>query len=289
MTERTQDESGRVIASGSRIDCFCPHCSQSLVAGEHLRLRVQNARGEHGELSLSPYLNVFESSSTLEAADGEEAADVACPNCERTLRHEKRLCEVCGSGAAMFRVSVANHSTDFFICLRKSCHWHGISEADRSRLILEAEGFHQPDGDRQLIQSGTRLRCACPHCRELLGDGTDMVVEVKDQAGHEGTLTLSPYLNVFNTRCTLVMQPREELGEMACPRCKHTLLESDARCALCGAGAARFLVQTSRGDVSFFICARRQCHWHGLDDEARRNLQLEPGEGSWRPPSASGL
>lgn len=284
MAESTQKQGGKVIRSGSRIDCFCPHCSQSLVDNEHLRLRVQNLRGDRGELSLSPYLNVFESSSTLEAADGEEAADVACPNCDRTLKEAQRTCEVCGSRAARFRVRIEAYETDFFICLRKSCHWHGITEADRSRLILEAEGFHQPDGARELIRSGTRLRCACPHCSAELANDDDIVVQVKDKAGQQGTLTLASSLNVFNTRCTLPMQPREELGDMLCPHCKTSLLEPEARCVLCGARAARFLVKTSRGHVSFYICVRRQCHWHGLDDESRRALELEPGEGSWRPP-----
>jgi ssDNA-binding Zn-finger/Zn-ribbon topoisomerase 1 len=259
------------------------------VEGDLLCLKVQNAKGERGLLSLSPYLNVFEISSTVETAEGEEMADVACPQCERTLKLQDGTCEACGSRAARFQVRIEAHTTTFYICLRKSCHWHGISEADRSRLILEAEGFHQPDGERELIQSGTKLQCVCPHCQQELTKGEEMIVDVSDQAGNQGTLSLSPFLNVFKTRCTLKMQPREELAAMNCPSCKKSLMVDDAQCVLCGASAARFQVKTARGDVSFFICVRRQCHWHGLDDEARGKLELERVSGSWRPPGPIGV
>lgn len=288
MSDSSQKQGSKVIRSGARIDCFCPHCSESLVEGERLRLTVQNAKGEKGELTLSPYLNVFESSNTLETAAGEVIADACCPHCARSLRLQDRACEVCGSHAARFQVRIESHTTDFYICLRNNCHWHGISEADRSRLILEAEGFHQPDGAKELIQSGAKLQCACPHCSAELVKGDELLVDVQDKAGNAGVLSLSPYLNVFNTRCTLTLPPREELGGMSCPHCKQALIVDQAQCVLCGAKAARFQVKTSRGDVSFFICVRRQCHWHGLDDEARNKIELERVSGSWVPPAPMG-
>ena len=191
-----------------------------------------------------------------------------------TLKLAGQVCEVCGSRAARFLIEIEGHKTDFFICLRKSCHWHGISEADRSRLILEAEGFHHPDGDRELIRAAPSFIADVLIAMTSWRRTTSWWWRSRTRQDAWVRSRSAPIWNVFKTRCSLEMQPREELGDMACPHCKKSLLVPDARCELCGAKAARFHVRTSRGDVSFFICARRQCHWHGLDDEARRQVEL---------------
>ncbi len=275
MNQSSPAQSGKVIPSGSRLECFCPHCASSLVEGEHLRLEMLNGRGERGTLLLSPFLNVFDSSSTLQEGKGEEAQDLFCPHCRASLKDMARRCEACGSAAARFHAEIDDERIDFFICLRKDCHWHGISEKARSRLILEAEGFHDPVNSRQLIRSGTRLHCACPHCQQEISKGDDLTVAIRTVGGHDGVLTLSPHLNNFRAECSIETESREELATMSCPLCGHELISDERHCELCGARAARFEVRTSRGNVSFYICLRRQCHWHGLDDEARARLELE--------------
>lgn len=275
MNESAQEQAGKVIPSGSRLECYCPHCSHSLVDGDKLLLELQNRTGESGALHLSPFLNVFDSTSTLAEQEGEEAKDLCCPHCHGSLKDTARRCEQCGSNAARFHVAIDDERIDFFICMRKNCHWHGISEKARSRLILESAGFHDPVDVKQLIRSGTRLHCACPNCQGELTRGDDLVLAIKDSGGNTGTLTLSPLLNNFRAECTLPMGVREELADMMCPKCNGSIMSEEHHCELCGARAGRFLVRTSRGDVAFFICARRQCHWHGLDDAARNRLELE--------------
>ena len=102
MNQSSPAQSGKVIPSGSRLECFCPHCASSLVEGEHLRLEMLNGRGERGTLLLSPFLNVFDSSSTLQEGKGEEAQDLFCPHCRASLKDMARRCEACGSAAARF-------------------------------------------------------------------------------------------------------------------------------------------------------------------------------------------
>jgi hypothetical protein len=266
-----------VLRTGTALECFCPSCGETLVEGEHLKLNVERASGERGLLRLSPFLNVFECSSTIGLPEGEEVADLVCPRCGRTLKVPHRACGDCGSGAARLHVRVESERVDFFICMRKSCHWHGISEAVRSRLILETAGFRDPINETELIQTGTRLQCHCPHCKGSLVSGEDIVVAIEDTHGNGGTLQLSPYLNVFRAECSLPLARGEEVAEMKCRACNASLMSATRRCQLCGARSARFRVKTAYHDVDFHICARRMCHWHGLDDESRRRVRLDGG------------
>lgn len=252
-----------IIKSGTRLQCFCPHCSQSLLEGDHLEFDVQGEGGQWGVLRLSPFLNTFESESTVWVHEGQEAADLRCRRCGHTLKDESR-CEECHSQAARLHVLLDAGATDFFICLRRGCHWHGVSPALRSRIMLEATGFHHPDRP-EMIGAGTKLQLLCPSCRAELVQGDDLLVHVRSPQGHSGELVLSPYLNDFRSRCTLEVPKGAELADMLCPHCDHSLMRSEDRCVLCGARAGSFVVLTSAGDAHFLICLRRQCHWHRLD------------------------
>lgn len=229
---------------------------------------------ESGKLQLSPLLNDFACTSTIELTDGQAVKDLRCSSCRRSLGEADVRCELCNSRAARFLVEVDGEHVDFFICMRKGCHWHDISQAARSRMILEAVGFHQRD--KQLIQSGSRLDCSCPRCGQDLVEGDDLVVILVGPGGQTGKLLLSPYLNDFRNACDVDLPKNAVADDLLCPHCVQTLVDEERRCNLCGAPAARFAVRIEDGYARIFVCIRRQCHWHHLDDDARA-WTLEPG------------
>lgn len=266
----------KLLKSGTPLDCTCPHCQTSLIDGDQIVLRVEREDQESGTLQLNPQLNVFECNSTIDLADGVEVADLSCSSCGGSLRESETTCGECGSHAARFVVVVDGEPSDFFICLRKGCHWHDISQAARSRLILEAVGYHRADRPRELIQSGTKLECSCPFCLHVFTQDDDLVLTIRSPSGEWGELSLSPILNDFRSSATIELDKGATAQDLACPSCAASLLVPDHPCRLCGAPTAKFHVKTSKGPVGFFACSRRQCQWHGLD-QAREDLDLEPG------------
>lgn len=126
-------------SAGPLLHCSCPHCHASLHEGELLTLLVQRADGARGRLSLSPFLNDFASASSIELPDGEEVSGLFCPACGHSLREEQK-CGECGAHVARIRVRVEPDAFDFFLCLRKSCFWHGVSDEARLRMMADIIG-----------------------------------------------------------------------------------------------------------------------------------------------------
>jgi predicted amidophosphoribosyltransferase len=269
MNQPPVPEREKLLTTGTSMTCFCPHCHASLVQGAHVVLEVERGDQESGRLQLSPLLNVFDCSSTIELAEGVEVADLRCAGCKQTLGEAEVRCGLCHSRAARFLVEVDGEEVDFYICMRKGCHWHDVSRVARSRLILEAVGFRRPDRPAELIQSGTRLQCVCPACDHDLVDGENLIVHIRNDEGDLGVLELSPYLNDFRSASTLELAKGSIAKELLCPHCGASLRDEERRCNLCAAPSALFKVRTSGGDARIYVCMRRKCHWHHLDDEAR--------------------
>ncbi len=130
-------------ASGPLLHCFCPHCHVSLHEGDLLNLLIQRADGTRGRLNLSPFLNNFASASSIALSDGEEVSGLFCPECGHSLR-EDQTCGECGAHLARIQVRVEPDAFDFFICLRKSCFWHGVSDDARLRMMEDITGASSP-------------------------------------------------------------------------------------------------------------------------------------------------
>ncbi|HNS99771.1 MAG TPA: hypothetical protein PKL73_22615 [Polyangiaceae bacterium] len=264
-----------VLETGTPMVCLCPHCRASLVQGEHVLLEVERHDQQSGHLRLSPRLNVFDSTSTIELVEGVEVADLRCADCKTTLGDSQRRCTLCGSRVARLWINIDGQDVDFYICMRKGCRWHAISQAARSRLILQTAGFHKPDRPSELIQSGTKLDCSCPYCDHDLVQGDDLVVRITNAPQEVGTLILSPYLNDFRASSSIPAEKGVVAEDFACPFCLRSLKDPHRRCNLCAASTAVFNVRTSAGSAHIYVCMRRQCHWHYLDDE-QRAWALEP-------------
>jgi uncharacterized OB-fold protein len=63
--------------------------------------------------------------------------DLVCPHCDHTLIVPDKNCEKCGSPVARISVSARVKLIDFYICTKKGCRWHGLSENDLYEIRLE--------------------------------------------------------------------------------------------------------------------------------------------------------
>lgn len=136
---KRKDPAAKTPSSGTLLRCYCPHCRASLHEGDSLQLLVQRTDGTRGRLSLSPFLNDFASHSSIELPDGEEVSGLFCPSCGHALREDQQ-CSECGAHIARIQVRVDPDAFDFFICLRKSCFWHGVSDDARLRMMQDITG-----------------------------------------------------------------------------------------------------------------------------------------------------
>lgn len=272
---RRRETDKKIIKTGTFLPCYCPLCSHSLNENEQIVLEVSRPTGQRGKIRLSPYLNVFESSSTIYIPDGEAVVDIYCPHCQQSLKEEGKLCDVCGSSIGHFSIRPFHRDIDFYICLKRNCHWHGIGPDAQQEMELEISGFKDPKDQRELIRTGTKLQCFCPSCSADLVQGEDLSVIAKDKEGRLASLKLSPYLNVFTSECSLYIPPGEEVADMLCPKCGESFWRDERFCNLCGSKAAKIKVKVSSFDVDFFVCMRKQCHWHGLSEKDCRKIILD--------------
>lgn len=135
IVEKKKDERAEIIESGSFLQSYCPHCRKSLIENDLLKLKIIN--GEEGYLLLSPYLNSFTSKSTIYLPEDKPVTDIKCFHCNTSLVEKEKGCGKCGSRTAKINVSASSKLIDFYICTKKGCRWHGLSEEDLYSIKLE--------------------------------------------------------------------------------------------------------------------------------------------------------
>ncbi|MEI7483178.1 MAG: hypothetical protein WCK13_00560 [Ignavibacteriota bacterium] len=131
------NEDLEILETGTFLHAYCPHCRKSLIESDMLKLKLVNEQNEEGYVLLSPYLNVFSSKSTLFLAEGKPVGDLRCFHCDHTLMVDDRKCEVCESPVGAVSISARSKLIDFFLCSKKGCRWHGLSEEDLSDIKLD--------------------------------------------------------------------------------------------------------------------------------------------------------
>ena len=270
-----EEKDKQIISTGTYLPCFCPHCLKSLNEDNQIVFEVARPTGQRAKIRLSPYLNVFETSSTVYIPDGEEVEDLFCPHCRQSLKVPTELCEGCGSAVGHFLIRPFQKDIDFYICLKKNCHWHGIDPDARQEMELEISGFKDPADQQELLKKGTKLQSFCPTCNAGLVQNDDLTMMIEDKEGHIGPLKLSPFLNVFKSECSLFIPPGEEVADMLCPECGESFWLDDKQCGLCGSKAAKIKIKVSSFDVDFYICMRKKCNWHGLSEKDCQRIILD--------------
>ncbi len=133
--KKAVDENQEIIESGTFLQSYCPHCRKSLIENNMLKLKIIN--GEEGFLLLSPYLNSFTSKSTIYLPEDKAVSDVKCYHCDTSLVEKEKNCGKCNSPIAKINVSASTKLIDFYMCTKKGCRWHGLSEDDLYNIKLE--------------------------------------------------------------------------------------------------------------------------------------------------------
>lgn len=131
------EEDKEIIKTGSFLSTYCPHCRKSLIEDRMIKLKVENEFGEMGFLLLSPYLNVFTHKSTVKLPEKHPIKSIRCFHCDEQLFVHDKHCPVCNSEIARIQVAAMTKMIDFYICSKKGCTWHGLSDEDIQSIVLE--------------------------------------------------------------------------------------------------------------------------------------------------------
>lgn len=137
LKEPEIDEHMEILETGTFLHSYCPHCKRSLIDEDMLKLKIVNEKNELGYIMVSPFLNVFSSKSTIFLAEGKPVGDLRCYHCDKSLMMTEKKCSICGSQVARISISARSKLIDFYICSKKGCRWHGLSEDDINEIKLE--------------------------------------------------------------------------------------------------------------------------------------------------------
>ena len=135
--EKPFDENLEILETGTFLQAYCPYCRKSLLESGMLKLKLVNDKDEEGFVLLSPYLNVFSTKSTIFLAEGKPVGDLRCFHCDHSLMVDDKKCEICESPVGKISISARSKLIDFFLCSKKGCRWHGLSEEDLSDIKLD--------------------------------------------------------------------------------------------------------------------------------------------------------
>jgi len=167
------------------LSTYCPYCHNSfnVKQKDHDVIAFKaNYHGQDMDLLLSPYLDVFESESSVVVETDDKLDDLFCPHCKKSIIDPNRSCEECGTAVAQVIISAYSKLIPFFICLKYGCQWHGLSKADQRTIKLKIPRQEMPEQDQKLrvhnfvevpyglttelalLEAGRCLQCKVPKC-----------------------------------------------------------------------------------------------------------------------------
>lgn len=274
----------------------CPLCQKSLMDHQH-RLDDEpsvsvdiSLKGRRGWLKLSSVYGSYAIESEFEIP-ANSVARFFCRKCQGELKSTV----VCSTCLAPMVPLMLEEGGRVFICSRRGCpkHFLEFEEADnalarfyeaynlggelpkaRRKAARVSTAEEEPD-PKEVIATGSFLQSYCPHCNHSLIDKSSICFIVLGQDGRRGELMLSPFLNVFSNRSTIEIPHGEEVKELLCPHCSQSLIVTNLRCERCGSRLARITVGAMHKLITFYICLRKGCTWHGLSDEDTKLIMLE--------------
>jgi glutamate synthase (NADPH/NADH) small chain len=167
------------------LSTYCPYCHNSFNVKQKDHDVIAFKAKYHGQdmdLHLSPYLDVFESESSVTIETDDKLDDLFCPHCKKSIVDPNRSCEECGTTAAQIIISAYSKLIPFYICLKYGCQWHGLSKADERTIKLKIPRQEMPEQDQKLrvhnfvevpyglttelalLEAGRCLQCKIPKC-----------------------------------------------------------------------------------------------------------------------------
>jgi len=281
------------MASQLALKVKCPSCRKSLMDKVHkvdghpaIGLRM-DVRGKKGWLRLSPVYGSYKVENEFPIAK-DSIVKISCPHCQTALKGSAE-CEVCGAPMVPLMLEEGGK---MFICSRRGCKKHFLEFEDINGALAKFHDTYSYPGklstdagaiskskkqekEKEVIHTGTFLQSYCPHCQRSLIDKNSIKFIVVRRNGREGSLMINPYLNVFTNRSTIEIPEGEQVKDLKCPHCRHSLIEKGRRCDKCQSYTAKITVSAMQKLISFYICLRKGCFWHGMSDKDTKLIMLE--------------
>ncbi len=179
------DQDIKYLRFRSYLSTYCPHCHNSFnkeVRGEKTLNFKAIYKSQEMDLILSPYLDVFEISTSIPLQKDDLIEDLICPTCKKSIVNKEIKCGECGSAVGEVIISAFSKLMPFFVCLKYGCEWHGLTKADERRIKLKIPRQEMPEQDQTLrvhnhqevpygytselalLEAGRCLQCKVPGC-----------------------------------------------------------------------------------------------------------------------------
>ncbi|UCG27441.1 MAG: hypothetical protein JSV24_10765 [Bacteroidales bacterium] len=262
----------------------CPVCGKSLMDEEHLvdncpSIKLKIEIGEaNGTINLSSVWDSYNYLVDIELTK-DEIATLRCPLCNSDLK-SRIDCDVCKAPMVPFDLKLGG---DVSICSRIGCKNHFLKFVDFSfalkNLFEDTDRLHHHLEDfevekLEIIRSGTFLQSYCPHCKKSLIEEGSIKFKVK-RGKEKGFIMLSPYLNIFTSRSTILLPEDQIIEDISCPKCNKSLVLKDQKCGECASEIFQIEISARKKLIDFYICSRKGCRWHGLSREDLNEIRLE--------------
>lgn len=272
----------------------CPKCDSSLMDHDHpidnepgLKLEIE-CESRKGLIWLSSIYGSYNYSVDIELPKN-SIAKFYCPACKENIVSDS-TCPSCNAPMVPFLLDMGGRVN---ICSRSGCKNHFVEFEDLSlalkRLYQEYSYVGRPSTAsekviptekapvkkdvQEIIESGAFLQAYCPHCKKSLVE--EEMLKFKISNDEEGYLLLSPYLNVFSSKSTIYLPEAKTVGDLKCFHCDTSLILKDRHCEKCNAPVARIAVTARTKLIDFYICTKKGCKWHGLNEQDLYDIRLE--------------
>lgn len=283
------------------LNIICPVCEKSLMDTEYLvdhkpsiKLGIE-VPDKKGTIFLSSIYGSYNYSCDIETPKN-EIVKLFCPHCKAEIKSETK-CNLCKAHMVAFLMDTGGMVN---ICSRIGCKNHFVEITDLSSALKnlfkereisacpdlkdttapaeEGEEINEMDEMHETIKTGAFLRAYCPHCRKTLIEGNILKLRIVKENNESGFLMLSPYLNVYTSKSTIHLRESKSVGDIKCFHCDASLIVKDKNCDKCGCPTAKISIGVLTRIIDFYICSKKGCRWHGLNDKDINYIELEDRE-----------
>ncbi len=132
--------------------------------------------------------------------------------------------------------------------------------------------------DIKYLKFKTYLSCYCPHCKNTFNEENQHERSLIFNGFHKKQdvlIKLSPFLDVFDIKTSIPLDPEEVLEDMQCPKCNGSLIKKGKLCDECGSPVSEVIVSAYAKLIPFYFCSKVGCEWHGITKEDERSIKIK--------------
>lgn len=265
----------------------CPLCEKSLMDEDFpvdgspgIKLIIKTKK-DTGIIRLSSIYESYNYRCDVEIPP-KEIVHFTCPYCNKEITSSNE-CETCDAPMTPLLLDIGGKVS---ICSRAGCSGHFLEFDDISLALKKLyhlgdfigplpEGLEETDESKEIIESGSFLHTYCPHCKRTILEKGLVKLKVIRGDDETGFVFLSPYLNVFTTKSTMVLHEDQVVKDLKCFHCDTSFIEKGEKCGECGSPAAKIAISARTKLIDFYLCSKKGCTWHGLSKADLHDIDLE--------------